>query len=179
MNKVVVAFICVVSAVTPAAAQQPYAGLEQRPIKALSAEQTADLRAGRGMGMALAAELNGYPGPAHVLENADALRLTGDQRRQTKALFEAMKAEAMPLGDQLVEQEARLDHLFANRDVTPSSLHTATREIGETQALLRETHLKYHLAMLEVLTPAQIGQYRTLRGYDTPAVDQQQHKHQH
>ena len=35
----------------------------------------ADLRAGRGMGLALAAELNGYPGPAHVLELADKLDL--------------------------------------------------------------------------------------------------------
>jgi hypothetical protein len=44
-------------------AHQPYAGLEARAIKALSEQQIADLEAGRGMGMALAAELNGYPGP--------------------------------------------------------------------------------------------------------------------
>ena len=42
-------------------AQQPYAGFEARTIKALSDQQLADLRAGRGMGLALAAELNGYP----------------------------------------------------------------------------------------------------------------------
>ena len=28
------------------------------------------------MGLALAAELNGYPGPLHVIELADSLRLT-------------------------------------------------------------------------------------------------------
>jgi hypothetical protein len=39
-----------------------------RPIKALSAEQIADLKAGQGLSLALAAELNGYPGPRHVLE---------------------------------------------------------------------------------------------------------------
>jgi hypothetical protein len=44
-------------------AQSPYAGMQTRPIKALSAEQVADLKAGRGMGLAMAAELNGYPGP--------------------------------------------------------------------------------------------------------------------
>jgi hypothetical protein len=48
-------------------AQTPYAGMQTRPIKALSEQQVADLQAGRGMGLALAAELNGYPGPAHVL----------------------------------------------------------------------------------------------------------------
>ena len=43
-------------------AQTPYAGMQSRPIKALSEQQVADLQAGRGMGLALAAELNGYPG---------------------------------------------------------------------------------------------------------------------
>ena len=49
------------------AQQQPYAGLERREVKALSDQQLADLRAGRGMSLALPAELNGYPGPVHVL----------------------------------------------------------------------------------------------------------------
>ncbi len=54
----------------------PYAGLQQRDIKALDEKQIADLKNGRGMGLALAAELNGYPGPMHVLELKDQLRLT-------------------------------------------------------------------------------------------------------
>ena len=45
----------------------PYAGQQNRPVKALSPEDIAALRNGEGMGMAKAAELNGYPGPAHVL----------------------------------------------------------------------------------------------------------------
>jgi hypothetical protein len=36
----------------PSAAAQPYAGLEQRRIKALSDEQAADLLAGHGMAAA-------------------------------------------------------------------------------------------------------------------------------
>ena len=85
---------------TPALAQhaQPYAGLQERPVKALSEREVADLRAGRGMGLALAAELNGYPGPLHVLEHADALGLTPEQRGRSQALFDAMKADAVPLG---------------------------------------------------------------------------------
>jgi hypothetical protein len=55
-----------------------YAGLETRDIKALSAQQLADLQAGRGMGLAIAAELNGYPGPLHVFELADSLGLSPD-----------------------------------------------------------------------------------------------------
>ena len=54
----------------------PYAGMQSRAVKALTDQQIADLRAGRGMGLALAAELNGYPGPMHVLELADRLSLS-------------------------------------------------------------------------------------------------------
>ena len=77
---------------------QPYAGLQTRPLKALSGEDLADLREGRGMGLALAGELNGYPGPKHVLELARELNLTEAQRARTQELFDAMKAEAVPLG---------------------------------------------------------------------------------
>ena len=67
------ALVAVLVGAAPAAwpqTHQPYAGLQARPVKALSDQQIADLRAGRGMGLALAAELNGYPGPMHVLELA-------------------------------------------------------------------------------------------------------------
>src|SRR6202165_5722338 len=107
---------------TSASAQTPYAGMQTRPIKALSDQQIADLRAGRGVGLALAAELNGYPGPSHVLELADKLDLTTDQRTKVQGLFDSMKAEAIPLGARLIEQEAALDKQFASRTVTPESL---------------------------------------------------------
>src|SRR5437588_8339526 len=100
-------------------AQTPYAGMQTRSIKALSEQQVADLSSGRGMGLALAAELNGYPGPSHVLELADKLDLTTEQRAPVQALFDAMKAEAMPLGATLIAQECELDGHFANRTVMP------------------------------------------------------------
>ena len=106
-------------------AQTPYAGMQTRPIKALSEQQMADLSAGRGMGLALAAELNGYPGPVHVLELADKLDLSPDQRVSIQRLFDSMKAEAVPLGSRLIEQEADLDRQFAGHTVTPDSLRAA------------------------------------------------------
>jgi hypothetical protein len=42
------------------------------------------------MGLALAAELNGHP--SRVIELADILELTADQRGSVKALFDSMKA---------------------------------------------------------------------------------------
>ncbi|MGY4293521.1 hypothetical protein ACVWXN_001616 [Bradyrhizobium sp. i1.4.4] len=81
-----------------AQSSQPYAGLEQRPIKALSHQQIDDLQTGRGMGLALAAELNGYPGPSHVLELGDRLDLTPDQRIRVQGLFRSDEARDGPAG---------------------------------------------------------------------------------
>ncbi|MCP3401377.1 MULTISPECIES: Spy/CpxP family protein refolding chaperone [unclassified Bradyrhizobium] len=161
-----------------AQSSQPYAGLEQRPIKALSRQQINDLQTGRGMGLALAAELNGYPGPSHVLELGDRLDLTVDQRVQVQRLFDDMKQEAVPLGNKLVEQERELDHLFSARVVTSESLKTAIVAISETQAKLRESHLKYHLSTAALLDQRQMQRYAELRGYQR-ADDPEGHKHHH
>ena len=159
--------------ITSVNAQTPYAGMQARSIKALSDQQIADLGAGRGMGLALAAELNGYPGPSHVLELADKLDLSADQRVSMQRLFDSMKAEAMPLGSKLIEQEADLDKQFANRTVTPESLRATTAAVAATQGMLRETHLKYHLSTGSILTPSQMTKYAELRGYGGG------HKHKH
>jgi Spy/CpxP family protein refolding chaperone len=148
-----------------ALSHQPYAGFEQRAIKALSDDELAELRAGRGMGLALAAELNGYPGPSHVLEHAKALELTPGQRQRTQAVFDAMKAEAVKLGERLIGQEQALDRLFATRAANAAELDAATAAIGMTQGALRAAHLRAHLAMMEVLTPEQVERYGQLRGY--------------
>lgn len=150
------------------AAATPYAGLEARAVKALSDQQVADLRAGRGMGLAVAAELNGYPGPLHVLQLADHLALTPDQRARTQALFDRMRAEAVPLGERIVAEETALDRLFAERRITPDALAAATARIGAAQGELRATHLRYHLAMMDLLTPDQVGRYIERRGYRSP-----------
>jgi Spy/CpxP family protein refolding chaperone len=145
--------------------QQPYAGWETRPVKALSEDEIAGLRAGHGMGFALAAELNGYPGPLHALQNADALGLSREQRQRTETLVAAMKAEAIPIGERLIRQETELDRLFASKTIEPASLDAATSAIGATQGALRAAHLRYHLAMMQVLTPEQVQRYGELRGY--------------
>lgn len=167
MKTSILAVIVFVSLVASASAQtaQPYAGMQARPIKALSDQQIADLKAGRGMGLALAAELNGYPGPSHLLELADQLGLSADQRATVRNLFEAMKAETIPIGESLIAQEAALDRLFVDRTVTSETLQVATAAIGEVQARLRGAHLKYHLSTAAILEPQQLHRYAELRGY--------------
>jgi hypothetical protein len=77
--------------------------------QALSAEQIADPKAGRGMSLALAAELSGYPGPHHVLELGEQLGLTDQQRVDVQRSFDQMTAEVVPIGEKLISQEAELD----------------------------------------------------------------------
>ncbi|HYD79590.1 MAG TPA: hypothetical protein VEC06_07265 [Paucimonas sp.] len=143
----------------------PYAGMQDRTIKALSAQQMADLRAGKGMSLALPAELNGYPGPSHVLELADRLGLSDAQRAATERLFDEMKKEAGALGERLIASEAALDRLFRERRATASSVDDAASNIAHIQGALRAAHLRYHLHMMEVLEPGQVAEYAKLRGY--------------
>jgi Spy/CpxP family protein refolding chaperone len=156
----------------PAPAQQherehgPYAGMQQRAVKALSEQQIADLQAGKGMGLALAAELNGYPGPIHVLELGDQLlNLSAEQRRRVQQLYEAMKAEAIAAGEKLIESERALDQEFAAQKMTEARLTLLAAQIGERQGALKVVHLKYHLSTAELLSAEQRQRYSGLRGY--------------
>ena len=157
--------ICLLFLTQVAFAQSPYGGMQMRPIKALSDH----------MGLALPAELNDYPGPAHVLELADKLELSSDQRARVQSLFDAMKAEAVPLGARLLDQEAALDQQFASHSITPETLKAATAQIGVTQAELRNTHLKYHLQTTQILTHDQMQRYAVLRGYGSSVPMHQHH----
>lgn len=144
---------------------QPYAGLAERRIKALSEEHLAGLLAGRGMALALVAELNGYPGPMHVLEHADALRLSVEQRRVAETLHDRMLAEAQTLGARIVALEEELDGLFATGAADAARLAALTASIGALTGRLREVHLATHIAMREALEQTQLVAYARLRGY--------------
>jgi hypothetical protein len=143
----------------------PYAGEQSRSIKALSDWDIAALVNGEGIGMAKAAELNGYPGPAHVLTLAKELGLSEGQLRQVTAIHDRMSAAAKPLGAQLIDHERALDQLFAKGDVTPDHLAAETTAIGELEGRLRSVHLAAHLETRTLLNPDQIARYQKLRGY--------------
>jgi Spy/CpxP family protein refolding chaperone len=154
----------------------PYAGQQARLIKALSADDVAALLNGEGMGMARAAELNGYPGPRHVLDLAAQLKLTPEQRQQVQAVFDRMSAAAKPLGAELVERERVLDQLFQKGEMLPDRLSIETSRIGELQGRLRSVHLSAHLETRALLTADQIVMYQHLRGYGGQGAPMQ-HRH--
>lgn len=144
-----------------------YAGQQQRDIKSLSAQDQQAYAQGQGHGFAKAAELNGYPGPLHVLELAAELGLDDQQRRQSEALMARHRSEARRLGQELIDAERALDQAFASRSVDADALQQLTQDAGLKHARLRAEHLRTHLSQTALMTPQQIARYNSLRGYDT------------
>jgi Spy/CpxP family protein refolding chaperone len=153
-----------------------YAGLQNREIKALSAEQMADLREGRGMGASLPAELNGVPGPMHVLELARQLELTPEQRSALEDITAEMKTSAQQLGRQVIAAEAELDAAFKANAVDEKTIADTTARIASLQGQLRAVHLVAHLKTRRLLSVDQVTAYNVARGY---AADAGAHEHRH
>ncbi len=149
-------------------AASPYAGQEHRAIKSLSADDIAQLRAGKGWGLAKPAELNGLPGPGHLLELKEELRLTAGQVRKVQALYDEMNARARALGERFIAAEARIEESFADASATAETLRALLRESERLRSELRFVHLSTHLRTPALLSREQVERYNTLRGYDGP-----------
>lgn len=158
--------------------RSPYVGQEAREVKSLSDAEVQGYLEGRGMGLAKPAELNGYPGPMHVLELSQQLQLTDDQRAATQRSFERMRAEAVRIGKLFVEKEAELNRLFGDTRANTTNLQKTVAETARLQGELRLSHLRAHLEMRSILTPQQIARYNELRGYGTGDAARPRHGHQ-
>ena len=169
MNRValVISLVAMFALAAGAAAQttSPYAGQQQRIIKALSDDEIQGLLEGRGMSLAKAAELNSYPGPLHVLQLAKELGISDAQRVATEALYADMLNKAQPIGRKIIEAERNLDQAFANGRIDPAILRSLVSAIAILQGELRTVHLETHLAQRSLLTAEQISHYDVLRGY--------------
>jgi Spy/CpxP family protein refolding chaperone len=154
-----------------------YAGEQTRSIKSLTDSDIAALIDGQGAGFAKAAELNGYPGPAHALELRGQLSLSTEQITASEALMTEHKRRARELGTSLVDAERRLDALFAHRQADPARIDQAAREVGLLQARLRAEHLNTHLAQTALLNAEQVLTYNRLRGYTPAGSDAASHQH--
>lgn len=148
----------------------PYAGQQERSIKALSDDEVKGYLAGAGAGFARAAELNSHPGPMHALELAEPLGLTPAQRGNLTRLMALHKAQARGLGAEVVRLEGELDALYAERCATRELVEAKAAEIGAAQARYRAAHLTTHSETSRLLTAEQIARYNRLRGY-VPGVE--------
>lgn len=144
-----------------------YVGQEAREIKTLSREDMNELRTGKGWGLAKAAELNGVPGPVHLLEMKSEIQLSGEQIEQIEGLYDEMKERAVPLGLQLIDLEGELNKAFATRKIDEESLKDILSRISDVYEKLRFTHLSAHLKTPDILTDSQMKLYNELRGYSS------------
>jgi Spy/CpxP family protein refolding chaperone len=145
-----------------------YTGQEDRIIKSLSSEDIESLQTGTGDafgGMAKLAELNGYPGPRHVLDMAHELKLTDEQKKNITTIYNDMKKKAIELGQKIVNIERIANEEFVNKSIADAQMKQLILKSAETYGQLRYIHLNTHLKMLYILTPEQITLYNSLRGY--------------
>src|SRR3990172_9994476 len=143
----------------------PYIPLLDSPIRGLSVDEISDLETGAGAGFARAAELNGYPGPRHILDLQDQLELSEDQLTQVKTLYEEMNGEARYLGGEVLQMESGLELAFRDQTIDEDSLALQVTALAEKYGELRALHLRTHLVAVDLLTSHQLVLYNQLRGY--------------
>ena len=93
-------------------------------------------------------------------------------------MFASNAVKGCQAGSSSCRKERSLDQLFRDRTVTRDSLAAQLSKIRALKAQVRGAHLKAHLAKLRILTPEQIAQYATLRGY-TGSTNEHNMTHHH
>ncbi len=134
-------------------------------IRSLTPAEIAQIERGEGAGFALPAELNGVPGPRHVLDLSHELGLSHAQVAQVQAVSDEMRAAVIPAGQRYLDALAALEEDFRARTLTDQELPLRVAEVKRLEGELVAAHLAAHLKTAEVLTPEQIARYNQLRGY--------------
>ncbi|MBA2469421.1 MAG: hypothetical protein H0V37_08445 [Chloroflexia bacterium] len=148
--------------------RSPYADVydPDAPIRALTAELVEQIRQGQGASLALPAELNGVPGPRHVLDFAEQLNLSPDQQAQVQEVFDRYLVEAIPAGERYLAAAQALEEGFRTGTMTEEDLPGLVADVSRLEGELVTIHLTAHLRTADILTPEQISAYNQLRGYD-------------
>ena len=168
----------------------PYAGQELRDIKSLSDDDIQSLQNGTGEafgGMAKLAELNGYPGPRHVLDMASELQLTDRQKMEIEHIYQNMSNNAKSIGAAIIDIEQDMDGAFANKTITQENLKLMLDKSADVYGQLRFVHLSAHFDTIQMLTIEQVQMYNSMRGYDSSSTgnitstskDESSSHHQH
>ena len=188
-NNILVLFFFIVGASLASCASQPpataptsqptspYTGLLDSPIRGLSMEEISDLESGAGAGFARAAELNGYPGPRHILDLQSELELSKDQFTQIQTRYDEMNGDARQLGTEILQMESDLELAFRNQTIDEDFLDTQIAALADKYGELRLLHLRTHLEAIDLLTPHQLVLCNQLRGYTEAHPSGQGHEH--
>jgi hypothetical protein len=151
----------------------PYSGEELRDVKSLSDSDIQSLLNGTGEafgGIAKLAELNGYPGPRHVLDITSDLKLTDNQKVEIEMIYESMSRKAKAIGAKIIAIERDMDKAFANKTITEQGLKLLINNSADLYGQIRFVHLSAHIDTVRVLTAEQVQMYNKIRGYDTSGI---------
>jgi len=181
MRAIILAILCLVNILSANNAHadnsnrflSKYAGQEKREIKSLSEEDIKELSTGSGWGLAKVAELNGLPGPKHILEMKEEIELSPLQEQGIMKLFKAMNGRAVELGYVFIGLEKELNNRFATKTIDEKVLRELLEKLSKTYMELRFAHLSTHLKTPDILSKDQIEKYNRLRGYfsENPCSD--------
>jgi len=169
----------------PALAQDPlnspYRRQSEAGLRGLDEKEIADLKAGAGMGLARAAELNSYPGPRHVLDAIEQGKLTAsrEQRERIQQVWNTMNGDAVRVGAKILAEEHQLEAGFRSATMTEADLRSRVAAVAALQGELRTIHLSAHLMTRQVLSDTQISRYNELRGYTARQEQHDNPRHKH
>ena len=161
------------SSPTISSQSSPYIEQEVRDIKSLSDSDIQSLQNGTGEafgGMAKLAELNGYPGPRHVLDMASELQLIDKQRVEIELIYQNMSNIAKSIGAAIIDIEQDMDGAFANNTITQENLKLLLDKSAALYGQLRLVHLSAHLDTVKMLSMEQVQMYNKIRGYDSEST---------
>jgi Spy/CpxP family protein refolding chaperone len=154
----------------------PYVSQLDSPVRGLSAQEVDDLLNGRGAGYARSAELNGYPGPRHVLDMKEEINLSPEVAGQIEVIFAQMEAKTKALGHEIVQREMALSQAFAENSLSEAEMQAEVEALARLYGQLRAGHLQAHFQTKPLLSAEQLAQYNELRGYTGTSVPP---NHQH
>ncbi len=149
------------------ATDSPYAGRydASAAIRSLTPDEIAQIERGEGAGFALPAELNGVPGPRHVLDLAHQMGLSHEQRLQVQQIYDEMRGRVIPAGERYLAAVQALEEDFRAGILTEETLPDRVAEVSQLEGELTTAHLVAHLQTAKVLTGEQVAIYQQLRGY--------------
>ena len=160
-------------ALLPLSAQQQQSGGQQSGgsgMKCMKKDMKKGMKKGMkkkgmqgGHGAGHLAEMNGYPGPKHVLEFIEELDLSAEQVSQLRKLRTEVTVQSLELSDQIKDLRTKLKGVFAEKKATENGVRTIVSEISELQGRLDMVHLAAHLRAKGILSDEQTAKYYNLR----------------
>ncbi len=165
INKIRIAGLIVLSmaafAVLANNKASPYVGQEIRTIKSLSDEDINALTHGKGWGLAKPAELNGVPGPAHILELEEALQLTPEQVTSIQALWETMNQSAKYYGERYLQSEAKIERFFNETETDEKQLPLLLADSANPPCKIKACSFTSTFESKAIVNPASVNEVST------------------